>query len=324
MDVRLYYGSTQVGGLGTMPRIRATTRVQGGGGKTPDCDVITIELTYDLFGATWSTQWSTLQSAFASGGSVLEVYNGAKGGGGSLLLTLLATSGVQITGQPWIVQKPTLPADLSGVQMTDAGLFNVVVSLEASYVRGTPTSNATVDYSTATSVDAQGQTRVAIRGVAVGSGAATAAAARALGSGNVLVNQELDVDAARASVRFSYMYQVTASCRSVKAWSDSVDVMAPRDRGVVYPLIGGTFSSEYVTHKELGTIRQSGSAVGISAYPTPPTPTAGYVASISDIRTQKTAPVKMADGNYSDYGITWSYTLYYTSSPGAVTPTLPP
>lgn len=321
MARRLYYGSSY---WTILPRISVQTVSLSRAEEAPQADRRIVRLAFDLPGATWKTDLGSLVTAFSTNGYDLDVYEGVKGGGGTLQIALLPSAGVLMTGQPFVTAKPLAPADIQGAQIADAfGATGVIVELIADYVRGTPTYNAAGMVTTSDRLAEDGLYIRTVSGNYRGTQAASAADAQKLsGAAYMRLSEEQTVDAAAGTVSFHYSYAVIAGSRSTLEFRDSITYAPLQTAYVVNALAGGGFGSFHEVGQAVGSCDQSGEAVGMESYPSPPADALSDSSTCKQVLDVfgKTGPRYNADGSFRGYGVSWSRRWLFTSNPGMPTP----
>lgn len=237
----------------------------------------------------------------------------------------LPTTGVLVTGQPYVVAKPAFPVG-GGIEF--ATLRRYHVELAASYKRGSGT-NAVGYYTKERSTDAQGVTTITLAGEYTGSGALTAANAAKLSSDvRVLSERQTydygdDAHTQYLKVNFTYQYQdLTAGFREVILMRETISLRPKRTKRVVTPTLGGGFKyQDTVDEPAVGV--QEGEAVGVTTYPSAPADawSSGTYLDMIDEGTTKTSPDKtLTAGQYRNYAIRWRRQFIFATTPAFPTP----
>ena len=279
------------------------------------------EITWTLKGVllakngTITTQLASMATALADG-HALEL----KDDSGATLMSL-PTSGVLVTGQPWVKSNPNFPV---GQGAEFATIRNYEISFTAGYARGSPTPNAVGHYSTTVETLQDGSVIERRSGEYRGNDCLTAAnnALLTTTSTRFLMREAQTVDAFEATCRFDYEYKDWGG-RAVYEYSETIHLMPARVEVAIFPKLGGGFITQNtVDVPAIG--RQRGRAVGLLTYPSAPANTwapGTNLIKFVDQGSGKTGPTKTADGAYTGYAIEWDREFTFATTPAFPSPT---
>lgn len=188
--------------------------------------------------------------------------------------------------------------------------------VDLEYWSAWPTSVTGGESTQTTRLDENGQLRLVRAGSFNGSGAQAAADALKLGGPQYKVAMETQtVNPYSGSVSFHYEYIDTVGSETdYLSYLETVSVTWALQDFVMHTVLGGGAAVKQNTVVRPASATQTGNAVGHSAFPTAP----AELWTAADIKTKsqsKSGPVRGPDGSYSKYGLTWSYTFEFDTTP---------
>lgn len=258
-----------------------------------------------------------LQNAFAADGGDLTLY---RDDGVTVMRQLLnsgCADGVRV------IRAPSFP-DLKGAAFATFLPYEIMVS-GVKMRADAPGANAWGEKTVTRATEADGSVRVMVQGQYSGAGAQAAADAAKLSTDVIVVREAQTTSDAESAVRFAYEYLDTSNSRAVRQFTETVRQQTAASRKVFRYQLGGGQPTRQTTVLSESRGSQSGSAVGIGAYPDFPDPVWSSADYAESPVKEKQSPKRGADGGAWEYPIRWEYQFAWsTPVPSFPDPNTPP
>jgi len=272
----------------------------------------------DLFGTQGElkTAMDALVAAYASDGEDLTLY---KNDGVNILDQLDSSAAIHGTR---VTMRPAFPEG-KGAEFATRRTYTIVV--EAVFLGSGLFTHGHGSLKRADLLQPDGTALVTVSGEVTAdtiANARTDAASKKL-AGMLVVSERTDEDVDAKSVSFTYEYIDSAESRAVISFSESVELQEVSVRTVYREVLDGGTATKQTTTGRPAVGRQSGRAVGRTAYPTPPAKVWSATYLTSQPGYQKHGPRRLAEG-LTDYAISWDWTFMFPTTPSFPDPGVPP